>query len=60
MKNLMYFDDAELLQLEFCMKQTKNQMSMGGEILRGLRRHASITQKIEKEMERRIRRHGES
>ena len=49
MKNLMYFDDAELLQLEFCMKQTKNQMSMGGEI----RRHASITQKIEKEMERR-------
>jgi len=56
----MYFDDAELLQLEFCMKQTKNQMSMGGEILRGLRRHASITQKIEKEMERRIRRHGES
>jgi len=45
----MYFDDAELLQLEFCMKQTKNQMSMGGEI----RRHASITQKIEKEMERR-------
>jgi len=45
----MYFDDAELLQLEFCMKQTKNQMSMGGEI----RRHASITQKIEEEMERR-------
>jgi len=49
MKNLMYFDDAELLQLEFCMKQTKNQMSMGGEI----RRHASITQKIKEEMERR-------
>jgi len=54
MKNLMYFDDAELLQLEFCMKQTKNQMSMGGEI----RRHASITQKIEKEMERRKQESG--
>jgi len=49
MKNLMYFDDMELMQLQFCMQQTKNQMSMGGEI----RRHASITQKIEKEMERR-------
>ena len=49
MKNLMYFDDMELIQLQFCMQQTKNQMSMGGEI----RRHASITQKIEKEMERR-------
>jgi len=45
----MYFDDMELMQLQFCMQQTKNQMSMGGEI----RRHASITQKIEKEMERR-------
>jgi len=31
------------------MQQTKNQMMMGGEI----RRHASITQKIEEEMERR-------
>jgi len=49
MKNLMYFDDMELMQLQFCMEQTKNQMSMGGEI----RRHASITQKIEEEMERR-------
>jgi len=49
MKNLMYFDDMELIQLQFCMQQTKNQMSMGGEI----RRHSSITQKIEKEMERR-------
>jgi len=45
----MYFDDMELMQLQFCMQQTKNQMSMGGEI----RRHASITQKIEEEMERR-------
>jgi len=45
----MYFDDMELMQLQFCMQQTKNQMSMGGEI----RRHASITQKIEEEIERR-------
>jgi len=45
----MYFDDMELMQLQFCMEQTKNQMSMGGEI----RRHASITQKIEKEIEQR-------
>ena len=39
----------ELMQLQFCMKLTKKNMSMGGEI----RRHASITQKIEEEMERR-------
>jgi len=45
----MQFDDIELMQLQFCMSQTKNMMSMGGEI----RRHASITQKIEEEMERR-------
>ena len=45
----MEFDDAELMQLQFCMSETKKMMSMGGEI----RRHASITQKIEAEMERR-------
>ena len=45
----MEFDDAELMQLQFCMSETKKMMSMGGEI----RRHASITQKIEDEMERR-------
>ena len=45
----MEFDDAELMQLQFCMSETKKMMSMGGEI----RRHASITQKIEEEMERR-------
>ena len=45
----MEFDDAELMQLQFCMSQTKKMMSMGGEI----RRHASITQKIEEEMDRR-------
>jgi hypothetical protein len=43
------FDDMELMQLKFCMDQTKNQMSMGGEI----RRHASITQKVKAEMDRR-------
>ena len=45
----MQFDDMELMQLQFCMSQTKKMMSMGGEI----RRHASITQKIEEEMDRR-------
>ena len=45
----MYFDDMELMQLQFCMSETKKMMSMGGEI----RRHASITQKIEEEMQRR-------
>jgi len=45
----MEFDDMELMQLQFCMQLTKKNMSMGGEI----RRHASITQKIEEEMERR-------
>ena len=43
------FDDMELMQLKFCMDQTKNQMFMGGEI----RRHASITQKVKAEMDRR-------
>lgn len=46
---MIEFDDMELMQLKFCMDQTKNQMSMGGEI----RRHASITKKIEEEMQHR-------
>ena len=46
---MLEFDDMELFQLQFCMQQTKSQMSMGGEI----RRHASIMKKIEAEMERR-------
>tara|TARA_B100000282_G_scaffold288658_1_gene257553 strand:+ start:195 stop:416 length:222 start_codon:yes stop_codon:yes gene_type:complete len=46
---MIEFDDMELMQLKFCMDQTKNQMSMGGEI----RRHASITEKVEAEMNRR-------
>jgi hypothetical protein len=46
---MIEFDDMELMQLKFCMDQTKSQMSMGGEI----RRHASITKKVEDEMNRR-------
>ena len=46
---MLEFDDMELMQLQFCMQQTQKQMSMGGEI----RRHASITKKIEEEMQRR-------
>ena len=45
----MQFDDMELMQLQFCMQQTKKNMSMGGEI----RRHASIMEKIQEEMDRR-------
>ena len=46
---MLKLDDMELMQLQFCMQQTKGRMSMGGEI----RRHASITKKIEDEMARR-------
>jgi|TARA_B100000085_G_scaffold242039_1_gene233202 hypothetical protein len=46
---MLEFDDMELMQLQFCMQQTEKQMSMGGEI----RRHASITKKIEEEMQHR-------
>ena len=49
MKIMLEFDDMELMQLQFCMQQTKGQMSMGGEI----RRHASISKKNEEEMQRR-------
>ena len=48
-RSVIDFDDMELMQLKFCMDQTKSQMSMGGEI----RRHASITEKVEAEMDRR-------
>ena len=51
---MISFDDMELMQLAFCMDQTKNQMSMGGEI----RRHASITEKVKVEMNRRKERTG--
>ena len=45
----MEFDDMELMQLQFCMSETKKMMMHPSEH----RRHASITQKIEDEMERR-------
>jgi len=48
------FDDMELMQLEFCMSQTEKMMSMGGEI----RRHASITEKVKAEMNRRREENG--
>ena len=46
---MLDFDDMELMQLQFCMKQTQKSMSMGGEI----RRYNSIMEKIGVEMERR-------
>ena len=46
---MINFDDMELMQLQFCMQQTKKNMMMGGEI----RRHASIMEKIQEEMDRR-------
>ena len=51
---MIELDDMELMQLQFCMQLTNKNMSMGGEI----RRHASITQKIEEEMERRKKETG--
>ena len=46
---MIEFDDIELMQLQFCMSETKKMMMHPSEH----RRHASITQKIEDEMERR-------
>jgi len=40
------FTDIELLQLQFCMKETKKLMMHPSEH----ERHASITQKVENEM----------
>ena len=40
------FDYLELLQLKLCMDMTKDKMFMGGDI----RRHASITEKVETEL----------
>jgi len=45
----MHFDDMELMQLQFCMSETKKMMMHPSEH----RRHASITKKIEAEMQRR-------
>jgi len=46
---MLEFDDIELMQLQFCMSETKKMMMHPSEH----RRHASITKKVEEEMERR-------
>ena len=46
---MLELDDMELFQLQFCMQETKKMMMHPSEH----RRHASITEKIEAEMERR-------
>ena len=46
---MIEFDDIELLQLQFCMSQTKKMMAHPSEHMR----HASITEKVEAEMNRR-------
>jgi len=46
---MIEFDDMELMQLQFCMSETKKMMMHPSEH----RRHASITKKVEEEMERR-------
>ena len=43
---MMDFDYLELAQLKLCMDMTKDKMFMGGDI----RRHASITEKVETEL----------
>ena len=46
---MIEFDDIELMQLKFCMDQTKKMMAHPSEHMR----HASITEKVEAEMNRR-------
>ena len=46
---MIEFDDIELMQLKFCMDQTKSMMAHPSEHMR----HASITEKVEEEMNRR-------
>jgi hypothetical protein len=48
------FDDMELMQLQFCMSQTKKMMAHPSEHMR----HASITEKVEAEMNRRREENG--
>ena len=43
---MINFDYLELLQLKLCMDMTKDKMFMGGD----MRRHASITEKVETEL----------
>ena len=51
---MIEFDDIELLQLQFCMKETKKMMCHPSEHMR----HASITEKVETEMKRRKEKTG--
>tara|TARA_R100000005_G_C4935755_1_gene162594 strand:- start:32 stop:253 length:222 start_codon:yes stop_codon:yes gene_type:complete len=51
---MIEFDDIELLQLQFCMSQTKKMMAHPSEHMR----HASITKKVEAEMNRRREENG--
>ena len=51
---MIEFDDMELLQLQFCMSQTKKMMAHPSEHMR----HASITEKVESEMNRRREENG--
>ena len=51
---MIEFDDMELMQLQFCMSQTKKMMAHPSEHMR----HASITEKVEAEMNRRREENG--
>ena len=51
---MIEFDDMELMQLQFCMSQTKKMMAHPSEHMR----HASITKKVESEMNRRREENG--
>ena len=46
---MIELDDIELLQLQLCLQMTKSKMFMGGDI----RRHASITKKVNDALEQR-------
>ena len=45
-ETMIDFDYLELMQLKLCMDMTKDKMFMGGD----MRRHASITEKVETEL----------
>ena len=51
---MINFDDIELMQLQFCMQQTKDMMCHPSEYMR----HASITEKVEIEMKKRKEKTG--
>jgi len=46
LQTMIDFDYLELMQLKLCMDMTKDKMFMGGD----MRRHASITEKVETEL----------